>query len=606
MQVLTMLTVRDRDRLALGLLLVACIAASALAWGRMYDPVLDGGWYLQVSARVAQGETLYADVLWMYGPLPVWLLAALFRAVGMDATLLLWLQHGLAVANALLAYGVARSLLPPRWALAGVAAGLCAGWWGGWVGHAFAYTGAVPLGATLGLGCVAALVSWQRSRHLRWSALAGLAAGGALLRKPEFALATLGAGVSVLGWQALSSRGRRCRRWLPLATFVLAAGAVAGSGYGLLLARAPWSAIWAGLSGYDQDTILLTTWPPWGHPRSWAAMVGGLGLWVAAASAWLAGNFTAHWQRRRAVLTVAGGVALAVTGAAASGLAAALWAGPVAAYEAGVRLLWAPATLVSAGGLAWLGLRRARTARMGTPTEPVEGALALLLLYTLLADARSMLHPLGTFHFAFLHTLWPVVLWALTVGLPRLAGQPQPGRNTRRLLVALLVCYALGGLGWSATFISRMDTWLVSSRGQMRYDARAPRRHAWNALLATIVAHSAPDAPIAILGHEPGFYFWSVRPNPLAHDTLLPGLRTGPEDGRALFERLSASRPGLVIVPRGVTVGAGWFWDLPEGRQAYANLAPVWRWLADDYAWAMRVGNDTWGYDIYVPRGAGL
>ena len=69
-------------------------------WAWRYFPMLlgDQGWYLQVAARVSQGEVLYRDVAWAYGPLPVQFLAFLLRTVGPQA--------GLATANVCRRHGI--------------------------------------------------------------------------------------------------------------------------------------------------------------------------------------------------------------------------------------------------------------------------------------------------------------------------------------------------------------------------------------------------------------------------------------------------------------------------------------------------------------------
>jgi hypothetical protein len=84
-----------------------------LSWGRLHDPIQDQGWYLQVAARVAAGQVLYRDVIWMYGPLPVYVLAALFRWVRTDVAMLFLVYYALAVVGCLLTYWVARFLLSP-------------------------------------------------------------------------------------------------------------------------------------------------------------------------------------------------------------------------------------------------------------------------------------------------------------------------------------------------------------------------------------------------------------------------------------------------------------------------------------------------------------
>jgi hypothetical protein len=120
-------------------LLGACILWSMITWGRLYDPIVDQGWHMQAAARVASGQVLYRDLIWMYGPLPVYLLALLFRWLGTSVTPFLLLMHVLASLGCLLTYRIARFLLRPALALLGTLALFLGGWWGGFIGYTQAW-----------------------------------------------------------------------------------------------------------------------------------------------------------------------------------------------------------------------------------------------------------------------------------------------------------------------------------------------------------------------------------------------------------------------------------------------------------------------------------
>ena len=72
----------------------------------------DQGWYLGVALRVSQGDVLFRDVAWGYGPFPILILAFLFRTLGADAGLASLVNGLLAGASVLLTYASLRSLLP--------------------------------------------------------------------------------------------------------------------------------------------------------------------------------------------------------------------------------------------------------------------------------------------------------------------------------------------------------------------------------------------------------------------------------------------------------------------------------------------------------------
>jgi hypothetical protein len=60
-----------------------------LGWRAWGDPVIDGGRELEVARQLAEGQRLYADVRYYYGPLAPYLNAALFRIFGTDSGVLM-------------------------------------------------------------------------------------------------------------------------------------------------------------------------------------------------------------------------------------------------------------------------------------------------------------------------------------------------------------------------------------------------------------------------------------------------------------------------------------------------------------------------------------
>ena len=90
--------------------------------------------------------------------------------------------------------------------------------------------------------------------------VAGIASGAALLTKPEFGLACAGTGLVILTGLALFPRGLAVNRgsaMRALGFYTISMAVVAGIGYGLLSFLAGWEDVWQGLSGYDQDAILI-------------------------------------------------------------------------------------------------------------------------------------------------------------------------------------------------------------------------------------------------------------------------------------------------------------------------------------------------------------
>jgi hypothetical protein len=273
--------------------------------------------------------------------------------------------------------------------------------------------------------------------------------------------------------------------------------------------------------------------------------------------------------------------------------------------EQGIRVLWAPASLVTAVGLGLLGVRWYRASLHLQTPDRVEAHLSVLILYSALANLRSFLHPLGTLHFHYVHTLFPVLLYALVQLVPRAMERwgrspVRPGR-TMPVLVGLLGLYALAGLDWDLAHLAQIDTLLASPRGRAYYFADSYRRQPWAALLQYIESHTQPGDSIVILGPEPGFYFWTGRANPLRQDIILPGMSASRADAEEIVRRIQADCPALVIVPRSVAQGNVWLWNLEVGRKAYHDLEPVWQYIRGHYLLRTVVGGQEWGFSIYAP-----
>ena len=595
-------------------LLGACILWSMITWGRLYDPIVDQGWHMQAAARVASGQVLYRDLIWMYGPLPVYLLALLFRWLGTSVTPFLLLMHVLAALGCLLTYRIARFLLRPALALLGTLALFLGGWWGGFIGYTQAYTGAVPLGAVAGLVFVASLLAYLQGSKPLWLVLAGIASGAALLTKPEFGLACAGTGLVILTGLALFPKGLPGERGSALFTLGLFTGSmavVAGVGYGALAALAGWDNVWLGLTGYDQDAILLQEWPPWGTPESWLFIVSGLGVFLLVGAGLVVVAAPAEARKRPARMSLLAvlGMAMALLpwrGVAAinPGLVAVMRSSWPALIEQGIRLLWAPGTVLLTTLIIVLGTAWIRAHLRGQPLSLTTGYLTVLVLYTALAAVRSYLYPTGTFHFLYLDTLFPVLLFLTAVLLPlaivqRWRATVNEARLHGVLMVAILA-YAVAGLVWDLDYYSQQVATWEAPRGTALYNPGHERRKAWPGLLQQILIQTETGDPIAVLGQEPGFYFWTGRRNLLRQDTLLPRMESSPEDAQEIVRRFERESPRLIAIPQGVTYGRGWFWELEAGRQTYEDLAPVWEFVEAHCRFRTLVGGETWGYAIYM------
>ena len=115
-----------KPRAGLGFLPYAVfLLLAAISWNRWIEPFVDTGRELMVPARVAQGERLYRDVRFYYGPLAPYVAAGVDLAAGRSFAARIALAALVALLHLEALRRIARSLLPGG--LAALAASLAVG-----------------------------------------------------------------------------------------------------------------------------------------------------------------------------------------------------------------------------------------------------------------------------------------------------------------------------------------------------------------------------------------------------------------------------------------------------------------------------------------------
>lgn len=186
----------------LALVLLETLLLARWTWHAAGDPLIDAARDLYAAQRMAHGAVLYADLNYLYGPLPPSLLAWLFRLFGVSANVVRVFD--------VVTIGLLATMLLDLWnrladrVTSTVAVGafllLCAfAQFTGFRNYSFVlpYTHAATLGFILTLATAWALVRWTQRPTNRWIVFAGMFAGLAVLTKPEMAAAaviTLGGG----------------------------------------------------------------------------------------------------------------------------------------------------------------------------------------------------------------------------------------------------------------------------------------------------------------------------------------------------------------------------------------------------------------------------
>src|SRR5688572_19044939 len=267
------------------LLLVAAALYLWLGWAWLHELHGDQGWFLQVSQRVANGERLYGDVLWCYGPLPVLLMSSWMELGRHDIAYFSALNVGLAFAATLVLYGLHRCALPKR-AAAEITFAVMLGFAAATL---FLRSPSIVVGMGY-FGMLLALWGIFRAGSAGPPLLntAFIAAGIALacLSKHEFAFAVLAlSAVALLSLLRVRFRGfdpAAAWRQIALGSAVGTAGALAI--YGALVAESGWTDVWEGVRGYGlvhETAVLLGG--AWFRSPQFGALVALLALvgWLA-------------------------------------------------------------------------------------------------------------------------------------------------------------------------------------------------------------------------------------------------------------------------------------------------------------------------------------
>ena len=97
---------------------------AAVSWQRWINPIVDCGREMYVPWRLAEGDVLYRDLFFVYGPLVPYWHAALFRVFGIHLDVLYAAGLAIGCAHVLVVFALSRRLLSP--ALAAGAAALVA------------------------------------------------------------------------------------------------------------------------------------------------------------------------------------------------------------------------------------------------------------------------------------------------------------------------------------------------------------------------------------------------------------------------------------------------------------------------------------------------
>ena len=182
------------------------IALTVLSWRRWPDILIDYGHELYVPWRIAEGERLYTDLYWVYGPISPYFNALLFRWFGIGFTTLFVSNLVLTAIGTALVYFIFRRWTSPLYATVITIIFLCL----------FAFNHLQPIGNynfitpythnlthSLLLSYLALSALWRffRTSTVFWAGMCGACLGLVFLNKIEI-FATLFLAVC-LGWMLI-------------------------------------------------------------------------------------------------------------------------------------------------------------------------------------------------------------------------------------------------------------------------------------------------------------------------------------------------------------------------------------------------------------------
>jgi hypothetical protein len=510
---------------------IAGASSALLSWNRWIRPFVDGSRELAVPARLADGERLYRDVSWYYGPAAPWANAAAVELFGRRFGVLEAMGALAAVVLLVALYRLARRAGSPLSAgvAATVAAAICVG---APNGGAFLFPYAFAALYALAGGFVSLWALAGSPSRLRTS-IGAAALAFSLVSKAEVGAAA----AAVLLVAGFRSAGEGVARLRTLAA-VLGGGILAVAGYAfafrgislrslasegpLVLFSPPpeWRQVYRLISGLDDPLAALSRFAT-------ALFLDGLvlaGAWLvsrASASETKPGAAEAAW-----VVLLAAAVAFCATaigGGIDDRLPTLLSPAPLAAAIAALWLLRSPLDDLSRarwllfGFSALVAVRVAGHVAYGFVTTPY----AILALPGLAASASVLL---------------------LDVLAPRLA---RPAAFRRAVAAAMLALAAAGLVRLDRIRRSVPAAAVETAAGALRMPE--PWGRASTLILDFLGGAARPGDTLACLPECGFFNFVTGLRNPLRQEQILPGHLDAVAEAE-VAERIRASGPRFVVL----------------------------------------------------------
>lgn len=571
---------RISDRTALMTLLAAYAASGVVMFGVTQIEV-DIGRDFVAPDLMLQGRVLYRDIEYWFGPFAPSLHYLLFRAFGVSLEAVFGAGVAAGLAITVLAYWLAREILPPLEALICGLIVLTHGVFGGSImNHATPYTYSATYGLVFSLLAFLAVIRYLRRADVRWGLLVGCAGALALLCKQEFGLISigmLGAGILISPQAGGFGFVRRAAPLLGGYLAVVAAAAVALFSY---VTPAVFAANYYPAESIRALQFFYANAQGWG-PRApefllrthWLFLLN-VGFVVALATLIALGVGILRGERPRLIVVVAVVV----------GTAPLIWA-------RGYLWCYPPLLPLAVIAFAWRspGLANRRMVM-------IFGGAALLFGWRVLPNFDIRYY--APMYFVPSAIVYVYLLFEIAV--PRLAAW-LPGRAWRCAVAAALigpfVVYQFGQNNWR---IARASVPLETGRGTVHIPAG--RRPVTTALIDVLEEHTEPGDRILPIPGAAMYCFLTNRPPAsryldYVYATLIDGEREEAE-----VRWLASHPPELVFIAphdnKAYLGGAG------DGRFGAAYNRKVYDWIVGNYRDVEGLSAALDGYRVMAPNAA--
>jgi 4-amino-4-deoxy-L-arabinose transferase-like glycosyltransferase len=532
--------------LALGALFVAILAAT---WQRWTHPIIDHGREMNVPLRVLQGERLYSDISYHYGPFAPYFNALLYQLFGVHLNTLHASGLVCAVLTLLMIYWLARRLLSPWEAALPTALVLVTCALAGYIGNFIQpYAYAALYGWTFALASLVCLTQYVISHRNVWMWWAGVCVGVTVTCKPE--LAVQGSATIAVAWM-LASLSERRWLWRALAVAAIPAVAIAALTYGAILISVPWQLlITESYRLLNQPQIVFFSRflnGTLGWPRTGWALMSAAGMTLAACGlAPLLGlmlDQRVHSLLRREawpswICIVAG---------------AGLWAwggsGPQIFDVTPLRSAPLVLTLMIVV-IAWQLWRRHSR---GEPFQQHHQILFLIGIFSLIGIGRVVLNlslwsPYTLFTAPTVFVLFCFVF--LRAAPAALLASPRARFYARNVAMVLVVIW-VASLGIQHVESARLSSVEINApRGRLLTDVTLGQPLADAIRFAA--ARTQPGDYVLNVPQGSIINFLADRPNPLREDIIIPGMLPPDREAEAI-ERVAARGVKLILVSNHLT-----------------------------------------------------